>query len=208
MKFLDKIKKTLSKFAPGKPKPISQCASGQDDEPVAQAQDTATEDAPKQDQPKPPWKLRVRVKSRDPKRRPDSVNVQLEGDDPKSSTIGMVGQTEECRFEGTGSRNYKAKASADNWELVSDKDVTLADGDDKQVELELRPKPWVEFRAEDKNGKVVTGVTFKVELPGGVKKSEISTDRNAKFEGLTPGTCKIEELSHDEVWEVTEVSSS
>jgi hypothetical protein len=158
-----------------------------------------------------PWELRVRVKSQEATRWPKDVTLTLEAlagsSGNKTRSLSMNAQTEELKEEGKGDSKFKITASAEKWELVSAQEVTLADGDQKQVELELRPKAWIAFKVMYKD-KVVSDVTLKLTLPGDRKETPVTTDKETRYDDLSAGTCTLEELSHAELWEVEELTSA
>jgi hypothetical protein len=214
---VDDLEGSLDSFFKKSPSPNVNCPPPKSDEPKEEPKPKAQpKDKPKEEpkeEPKP-WRLKVRVTSQ--KDVPaDEVSVLLKvlegGAGEESRTLKMVSKTEEFPLEGKGHRKYEVAASVAHYELVAKQEVTLEDGDNKQVTVELRPLPWVEFHVvEKKDGKeqAVEKVTFKLALPGDRKEEPVSKAEKIRCSDLKPGTCKIEEMSHDEFWEVEEVASA
>lgn len=197
---VSKVKNTLGSFGKDKPSAAQGCAS--------------SDESAKAKKPKP-WKLKVTVKSQKDFWPKTAVTVSLkmqEGDaGDKGGSLNMTAKTSSpLAFDGEGNHKYEITATADNWELVAKQDVSLADGDNKQVELELKPLPWIALKVVDEKDKAVPKVAMKLTLPGNVKREVETTEEALRIEGLkTGGNCAIDEMSFEkEVWEIVEVKSS
>jgi hypothetical protein len=166
---------------------------------------------------------------------PQSVKISLEvlegGSGTETKDLFMAAATGEMEppIKDRGHRKYKVSASADKWKLVDPKTVTLEDGQKEQVELELKPLPWVEFRVVEvevpaagtvsgsasKKEKLVPGVSIKLNVPGKPKKPNEPNEVIATTETVSridvtaeSGTCEILWMTHeDETWDVLEVKS-
>ncbi len=160
------------------------------------------------------WKLKVNVTAtvgpRKPKLGATEVHIDwsdktLSSDacaataDHKASTETMLGH---------GAYSADCRASCKGWYLEAPKSVSLVDGDDKSVDLVLKPAVYIAFEVrEHKTGDLiedvkVTGNFSKLGDVGG--KTPKDTALEIEHDDLRPGdTCKLQDVSHDTVvWEV------
>lgn len=161
------------------------------------------------------WTLRVDVSATADARRTrlGDARVQLAWADGTQDDRGTA-EVDALHARGTplrgrGAARARCSASATGWYAEQPIDVTLADGDDRAVEVPLKPLPWVELRVREMPADRPLGlvqVRARVpELPGehtvpvpdtGLLVLEMAT--------LRPGMhLELLELSHpDVVWEV------
>jgi len=105
---------------------------------------------------------------------------------------------------GSGPRSGTCSATAKGWYLDAEKDVSLADGDDKQVDLVLKPAVWIAFSVVDhKSSAFIGDVRLKANLPQ-LGDHLASTPADAvldiEHDELRPAmTCTMLELSHDDI---------
>lgn len=214
--FLSKIKDSVSsKFSKKKPQPLELC-------PVEDKFELAGIDEPKQEPEKPPqpWKLHVYVKTDPATKWPkDDVAVSLqikEGADEGRGLGKMISGSIKGDFQGQGHRDYTATASAKNWFLVAPKNVSLDDGDDKTVELVLKPMPWIALKViyEKPGAKpseaetVLEGVTINLKLPGNRKENPVTTKEDILYEGLKgEGNADIQSMIDDDLWEFVDITA-
>ena len=140
----DKVQKTAGSFAAKDPQAIEGCPQRQGTSAAPVNEKGPAEEPPKESEKGPlEWNLRVRVKSQEKFWPEDTVIVSLKtiegGEGTEERHVSMLQQREEIRLNGKGHRKYEVSASVDKWELVEAKTVTLEEGDDKPVELEIRP---------------------------------------------------------------------
>jgi hypothetical protein len=167
---------------------------------------TATKDCPLK------WKLTVNVQANVNARKTKLENpeVEIEWDDSSldtpacNSTADDKASTE--AMESKGARSGKCRVKAKGWYLDAEKPVSVADGDNKAVDLVLKPLVWIGFKAvDDKSGDLIENLQVKANLTGiGDQDSATTKDKPLEIEDLKPGgTCKLIQLSHDTLlWEV------
>jgi hypothetical protein len=121
----------------------------------------------------------------------------------------MFDDDEKIERTGTGPRDYEVSVDVERWDLIEKKTVTLNDGDDKTVELVIKPRPWIAFKVVNQKNAAVKEVTLKVTLPGNRKEEPVSAnDAVTIFDIREAGTAKIEGAIHaTECFEVVEVKS-
>jgi hypothetical protein len=78
--------------------------------------------------------------------------------------------------------------------------------DAKEVK-ETREERWVEFRIfEEKTGKPAPNFTLNLRVPGLAGGRTAADHGTAHLDGVGTGSCDILDVSHEDVWEVTELS--
>jgi hypothetical protein len=110
-------------------------------------------DAPDETVPRCQWTLVVTVVAKDLNwTGPVTVTIAGAGErfTPDEQPTQMVeGATAKVVFQGTGDQALTVTASAKNWRLVEAKPVTLQNGTEKTVELEIEPLVRIEIRHHD-----------------------------------------------------------
>jgi hypothetical protein len=72
---------------------------------------------------------------------------------------------------------------------------------------ETREQRWVEFRIfDEKTGKPAPDFYLNLRVPGAPGGSTHADHGTAHLDGIGAGACDILDLSHEDVWEVTELS--
>jgi hypothetical protein len=153
---------------------------------------------------------------------PGTIEVQLNGVAP--STVAALGyvlisktqDTDKVTFRGSGGQTLDATIddplNAD-WKVVRAERVTIADGQTKEVTLEIKI-PKVSFRVfDDKLKQIVPNVTIDLEQrwKGAVTQpSQVTTPAVLVVMRVDEGTnVKVRGMSHaTAVWEVTKVESA
>lgn len=154
------------------------------------------------------WKLKVAVKGEVNRRKPklEAVEVEVEWGDTSidcceaKSTANDKACTD--TIDGTGSRSGTCRAAAKGWYLVAERRVKLANGDDKTVDLTMKPAVWIAFKAVDeKSGALIDTLKVKASLTEiGDQEAVTTKDQPLEIEDehMRPGgRCKLLELSHD-----------
>jgi hypothetical protein len=161
--------------------------------------------------PKQNWKLKVNVTAQVNSRKPkvENVEVSISWKDSSldaptcNSTADDKASTE--TLEDSGAREGTCRAEAKGWYLDAEKTVTLNDGDNKTVDLILKPLVWVAFKAiEEQSGAVIENLSLHANLTDiGDHKTNTPKDTPVEVGDLKPGgVCKIVSLAHDSVlWE-------
>jgi hypothetical protein len=159
------------------------------------------------------WKLKVAVKGEVNARKPKlpEVEVDVEWSDASidSPVARRTADDTACTdpIQGRGARNGQCRARAKGWYLVAEQPAKLFDGDDKTVNLALKPDVWIAFKCVDeKSGSIIEALKVKANLTE-IGDREGVTPKNKPLdienEKMQPGgTCKLLEISHDSLlWE-------
>lgn len=155
------------------------------------------------------WTLKVNITGLVNARRLklDPATVAIDWTDNSQSTPNCTSTAPDKAaadvIRGRGSLSGDCSAGAKGWYLDAPKRVTLADGEDKVVDLVLRPAVWVAFEPRDhKTNDLIKDVRLKGNLSKiGDQAGKTLGDRALEIEhdSLRPGdTCKVLELGHDE----------
>ena len=156
------------------------------------------------------WKLTVNVTGQVDARKTalTGAEVEVEWSDsmldapPCRKTAGDKASTETLEDKGTRQGTCRAKAAG--WYLEAEQPVTLNDGDDKVIELVLKPAVWVAFKVVDHmSGDLVGDIHLKSNLPVlGERLIDTVADAilDIEHEDLRPGMeCTMLDLSHDTI---------
>jgi len=238
--FVRKVGNTLASLSHSAPKPKVTCPIAPPPpppEPLKVIERPEPRPIIKPEEPKKPqpWRLIVFVKCVDKSRQPVSqgpgsdATVSLKEDESEETVVivpeefaGGVGRTKTSTtlkydISSNGHTEYDVTVECSGWKMIAAKQVSLDDGDKKEVTIEIRPLKWVQFKVVqdvvvNEGGKDVTkeqpvaGVLLDLTLPEDVKKQEPSLDRELRFEELEDGVCKITNMSHGEVWEFVKIT--
>lgn len=102
--------------------------------------------------------------------------------------------------------------SSAEWMAVQEEQVSLALGDDKNVTLKLRPKPWIRIKVVNQTDKSqVNGVAIDLTLPGNKQVSQTTTGgQPAAWTQLDLGpSAKLDKMADPiEVWEFIRVDAA
>lgn len=156
------------------------------------------------------WTLRVKVRSQEtfwPKKR---VAIDVGGEHSGKASFKAV-TSKRRTFRGSGTKSYDVTASVDHWDLVATKKVQLEDGASESVELEIKRHPWIGFKVVDeKSGKAVTDVTFKVDVTGPGKHDLVAAKGTAQVDDLGSAVThgKLEAIEHADAWIYVKEESS
>lgn len=158
------------------------------------------------------WKLTLKVTAQvnERKKTLKNANVTVVWDDlsrdSKPCTMSAKDKGQAAPIEGNDIRGGKCKASSKGWRLAhKSKPVNLSPGDDKTVELTLKPARWIAFHVvNETTNKPIKGIKVNAELPGpGAKRGTTKSKKAVYFEKkVTKGQAKITSYTHDTVlWE-------
>jgi hypothetical protein len=155
------------------------------------------------------WKLDVHVTVRPNARRQKLPQPTIDiawsnlSRDSVRCTTSMDDKASMGEMVGHGSLDGKCRARATGWYLESEKEVSLADGDDKQVDLVMLPHVWVAFEVRDhRSNDLVESVKIKARHASiGTLSGPTPADAALDIEHVEfrPGhTLELTELEHDE----------
>ncbi len=157
------------------------------------------------------WKLDVGVTGRPNARRQKlpQPTIDIAWSDRSRDAVRCATSTDEKasmgQMTGQGAVEGKCGARAAGWYLEAAKDVSLADGDDKKVDLVMLPQVWVAFEVRDhRSNNFVENINLKarhasIGLLAGATPGDQSLD--IEHAGLRPGhTLDLTELEHDDVF--------
>lgn len=180
----------------------------------ARAQGGTTSTKPAKPCENNPWKLTVKasgvVNTR--KLQLDDAKISVEWSDAFPENLAHTAESASAivatPIQRSGAATGRCSAAAKGWYLESVGEVSLADGDDKTVELVLKPAVWVGFKVVDHASNALIG---DMKLRANVAEIGEQTATSNKVQplefehdSLRPGgTCELLELGHDQfVWEV------
>ncbi len=170
----------------------------------------------------PQWTLNVKVEIAPGYKYDTSLTLVLVALDGIQGTTDM--DLDHCEFEGAGSQptvqfkgnrvvNFRVTGlpSDETWRTVRDEKVSLAPGDNKNVTLQLRSRPWIRIKVVDDDSKQpVDGVQVDMDLPGKNKVNQTTAGgQPCYWNCLDPGKGKLEKMSDaNQVWEMVRLESA